>query len=50
MYMCAPHATIRASSGNECDGKVPAQVQSRVDDYTGITATPGVTSGPNSHR
>ncbi|MEU3984458.1 glycoside hydrolase family 19 protein [Streptomyces sp. NPDC026672] len=40
--------TIRSINGClECDGRNPAQVQSRVDAYNRITSIPGVTPGNN---
>jgi hypothetical protein len=38
--------TVRAINGAlECDGKLPAKVQSRIDRYNMMTQTLGVTAG-----
>jgi hypothetical protein len=40
--------TIRSINGSvECDGKSPAQVQSRVDAYTRFTSILGTSTGAN---
>jgi hypothetical protein len=40
--------TIRSINGSvECDGKSPAQVQSRVDAYQRFTAILGTSTGSN---